>query len=156
MDKHEVFAALKRMGAVRAEVEFSGGNDEGGVDMINFYGPNNATLDINLPDNVYEERDYSRSGPENGWRGASTGVWIFSTWDYDAKPRPAQYKRAATPEEIAGAKLRDALGGPVESEYGSFAGEFSVSGTVTWDVAEGTCIMSKSEQVWSDGETIEF
>jgi hypothetical protein len=37
LDRPGVFAALKRLGANRAVVEFSGGNDEGGPDSITLY-----------------------------------------------------------------------------------------------------------------------
>lgn len=46
-------------------------------------------------------------------------------------------------------ELAAALAAPVNERYGSFAGEFYVSGTVDYDVVAGTVKMNKSERVES-------
>jgi hypothetical protein len=47
-----------------------------------------------------------------------------------------------------------ALVDPMENEYGSFAGDFHVQGTIAWDVAKETCIMSGevSHEEWDSFE----
>jgi hypothetical protein len=147
MTKHEVFAELKRLGAAKAVVEFSGGNDEGGVDDIALLDADGKQIDVELSDHVHEERDYTKSGPANGYRGHPTGRWIkgYGTDVIEA-----------TPEEKRLAQLSSALVAPVDEEYGSFAGDFSVQGTVTWDAVAQTAKMGKSEQVWQDYEENEF
>ena len=42
--------------------------------------------------------------------------------------------------------LAELLEGPVDSKYGSWAGEFSAYGTLTWDVLAGTVVMDDYEQ----------
>lgn len=46
-------------------------------------------------------------------------------------------------------KLAGALAAPVNERYGSFAGDFYVSGTVDYDVVAGTVKINKSERVES-------
>jgi hypothetical protein len=48
--------------------------------------------------------------------------------------------------------LAEALGKPVYDKYYSFAGDFQVDGTVTWNVSEGTVRMTGTESVSHDEE----
>jgi hypothetical protein len=50
-----------------------------------------------------------------------------------------------TEEEI---RLAVSLAAPVYKEYGSFAGEFSVSGDIEWNVPDRKAYMSGEEQDW--------
>lgn len=103
--------ALAELGAVKAEVEFSGGHDEGGVDGIRVTLGDGSTMNM---------EDWPRTDTNPHWRVA------------------------------------ELLALPVYSKYHTFAGEFSVHGEVTWDVAEKTVKMNGSETVeeWHsiDGE----
>ena len=45
-----------------------------------------------------------------------------------------------------GEELAKLLEGPVDSKYGSWAGEFSAYGTLTWDAEAGTVVMDDYEQ----------
>lgn len=45
-----------------------------------------------------------------------------------------------------GEELAELLEGPVDSKYGSWAGDFSAYGTLTWDVEAGTVVMDDYEQ----------
>ncbi|RDJ34924.1 MAG: hypothetical protein DWQ19_08805 [Crenarchaeota archaeon] len=46
----------------------------------------------------------------------------------------------------------EALSEPIDNEYGSFAGEFQVSGCVIWNVADKKVRMQKAETEWVDSE----
>lgn len=52
-------------------------------------------------------------------------------------------------------QLAGALSAPVNERYGTFAGEFYVSGTVDYDVVAGTVKMNKSERVESYEDSAE-
>jgi hypothetical protein len=46
MNKNEVFTELKNRGIIKVEVEFSGGNDEGGCDGIHLFDANGNTTEM--------------------------------------------------------------------------------------------------------------
>lgn len=100
MTREELFAELRRQGVAKVQVEFSGGGDEGGVDVI-------LLLD-------------------------SEGKIIRKLEEYYDKPHPDS-------------DLSQSLAAPVYSRYGGFAGDFSVRGTVEWDVADGMVTMNDQE-----------
>jgi hypothetical protein len=107
MSRDLVFVALAKKGIARVEVEYNGGNDEGGVDQITFF-----------------DKDDKKIGEMQEYYGGH----MF--WDEATK----SYKPAAPPNEEQ--RLSQALCAPVYDKYGSFAGEFYVNGTLTWDVAK--------------------
>jgi hypothetical protein len=118
MDNAEVFRKIRERGAVRAFVEFSGGNDEGGAESIA------------LHDGEGREVGKVEGGNPGGY------------WD----PEKRRFVEVAlTPEQRAEAEFAQALEGPVYEEYGTFSGDFSVSGRVTWDAEKGTVKMSGEE-----------
>ena len=51
-----------------------------------------------------------------------------------------------TATEKADAELADALSDPVFEQYGTFAGDFDVTGEVIWDVQERTVQMIRDER----------
>jgi hypothetical protein len=118
MDNAEVFKKIRERGAIRAVVEFSGGNDEGGADNIVLYDREGEMV------------------------GGVDGHYAGCYWDHE-KGRFAE--SSLTPEQRIETELAEALEGPVYEEYGSFAGDFSVSGRVTWDAEKGTVTMSGEE-----------
>jgi hypothetical protein len=103
LDRPGVFAALKRLGADRAVVQFSGGNDEGGPDSITLLTGENVLR--TLP---------------TWWQGGEEDAQLIA--------------------------LSDALSAPVFEAYGTFAGDFEVSGEVIWDVAGRTVQMIRDER----------
>lgn len=107
MSRDLVFATLAKKGVNRVEVEYNGGNDEGGVDQI-----------------ILFDKDDKKIGEMQEYYGG------HSVWDEESK----SYKPAAPPNEEQ--RLSQALCAPVYDKYGSFAGEFYVNGTLTWDVAK--------------------
>lgn len=121
MSRDLVFAALAKKGVNRVEVEYNGGNDEGGVDQIVFF-----------------DKDDKKIGEMQEYYGG------HSVWDEATK----SYKPAAPPDEEQ--RLSQALCAPVYDKYGSFAGEFYVNGTLTWDVAKRKVNMRGTEEVSHD------
>lgn len=137
LPKDKVFALLAEHGVARVAVEFYGGNDSGSVENITFFDSAGGQVPgPEMPDSRYGddfEKDYELVKTPGGW---------------------SEYRlRADAP---VGIHLRESLEQPVYDEYGSFAGDFSVSGTVTWDVAARTTTMSRSEQVWTELEDLSF
>ena len=118
MDNGEVFERLRERGAARAVVEFSGGNDAGGADSVVLYDSAGETIgEVN-------------DGPPG------------SRWD----PELGRFVEVPiTPDQRLAVGLAEALEGPVYEEYGSFAGDFSVGGRVTWDAEKGTVTVSGEE-----------
>jgi hypothetical protein len=102
LDRAGVFAALARLDADRAVVEFSGGNDEGGPDTITLF------------------------------KGEET-VRTLPTW-----------WQAGDAEELIA--LADAVSDPVFEAYGTFAGDFDVTGEVIWDAQTRTVQMIRDER----------
>ena len=122
-------------------IEFSGGNDEGGPDAITYL---DAEGDIvtGLSANAYNESG-SRFDPETKRFVENPQRWVV----YENNS-----KRDATPEEIKRGQAARVLEHPIYDLWGSFAGEFYVHGTLTWDVAAGTYTLSgqESHEVWED------
>jgi len=113
MTRDQIFDKLEEMGAVKADVRFSGGHDEGGADYI----------EIQLGD------------------GEVKTLYEYNWGD-----------NKQTDEELA---LAEALVAPIYSEFGSFAGEFSVCGNVNWIVITRKVVMDGEEQDWHPFESRE-
>lgn len=136
---------LRDAGVTIAKIGFSGGNDEGGADGIDYFDAE-GTLVTMPSSNAYNESG-SRYDPATGKfvqvdpRWVVHGPWVAG--------QPAD-KRDATPDEIAVAKVVAVLEAPIYDRWGSFAGEFYVQGTLTWDVTTGkhTLEGQESHEVW--------
>ncbi len=140
-DKNQAFDNLRQLGIVTVTIEFSGGNDEGGPDSV---------VALNA---AGDEVDLSRSDAyEHGEWNPTTKSWKKVGWVM----REGAGQRPATAAEIASAQLADCLEQPIYDEYGGFDGDFSVSGTLTWDVGAEKVTMTRSEQQWSDAEDVNF
>jgi hypothetical protein len=79
-------------------------------------------------------------------KGKSLGNLEESYDGYTYNPTTKQYEQKALTEDQQIAKI---LGKPVYDKYHTFAGEFYVNGTVTWDVFKGTSKMNGNESVES-------
>ena len=112
--RDQIFDKLEEMGAVKADVRFSGGHDEGGADYI----------EIQLGDGE-----------------------VKTLYEYNWG------EKKQTDEET---ELAVALAAPIYSEYGSFAGEFSVCGNVNWIVITRKVVMDGEEQDWHPFESREI
>jgi hypothetical protein len=121
-----------QLGIMRIEIEFSGGNDEGGADDVTAYDPEGKVA--HLPrGNAFHS---TQKNPE-------TGQWEPGPWQVWEQGKP----RDATPEEIAATELMALLETPIYDEYHGFAGDFYVNGKVIWDVGTGSVIMERNEEV---------
>lgn len=127
---------LRSAGVATVTVEFSGGNDEGGADGIDYFDAEGNAL-IVAGSHAYNESG-SRYDPDTGKFVQSPARWVV----YETGT-----KRDATPAEIELAQVATVLEHPIYDRWGSFAGEFYVHGTLTWDVAAGTYKLSGQETV---------
>jgi hypothetical protein len=116
LTREECFASLKSRGIAKAEVHFSGGGDEGGVDDIILLNDKN--------EQIGEMEEYY----------ANTFVMNPITGRSEAVGPPS-----------ADEALSEGLSAPVYDRYHSFAGEFHVDGKVIWDVTAQKVTMSGDE-----------
>jgi len=115
--KAKALRELEAIGILRLKIAFSGGNDEGGVD--------DYTIDATVPNTTVP---------------ALERVWPDQ---YDAALK-RYVQRELTPAERATNELLDLLEGPIDERYGSFAGDFHVSGVLHYDVP--------GKKVWIGGD----
>lgn len=120
---------LRRHGAEKAMASFSGGNDEGAVNHIELVMRDGSELELN----------YVRPG----WDEVGYKCYFWSTEQEQEWYDKQDAKRDTANGGLdVGAKesnfIFDVLASPVYEQWGGFAGEFYVSGTLTWDVARGT------------------
>lgn len=116
LGKDRAFELLRKKGAIRAVCSYNGGNDEGGVDQITLFFPPTAEDEEPIQD---------------------LEVWYCGGYTYtaDGTYQPASTARTEDQE------LSEILQGPVDEKYGTWAGDFSAYGTLTWDVATGEVVM---------------
>lgn len=119
-DKTKVWAAMRAKGVSKIVAYFSGGNDEGGVNSYEMYDMHGKQFET--PEEARKSPDYARD------IYPFTRAEFFGHEDY-------------WPKE---GSLAHMIERPVDMEYGSFAGDFSVSGEVVWDL--------KTQKVTMDGE----
>lgn len=112
------YAAMKALGVTRVVASFAGGNDEGGYDSFSFY---NGETELDR----FEDFDSS-----------DQLAWDEATRSYVPNPGSDPHRTAI------GGWLEDVLNG----SYGSFAGDFYVSGTVTLNAVERTTVMEGTEE----------
>lgn len=115
LTKQEMWAELKNRNVAKVIVEFSGGNDEGGIDGVILYDNDNKRIAV----------------LQEG----------HSPQTYDSEKQCWVKTRELTLEE----KLVNTLSAPVYDKYYSFAGEYYVTGEVEYDVANQTSKMNGSE-----------
>ena len=125
LSRDEMFTRLRQMNATKAIVEFSAEGRHG----------IGAVDSITLYDGEGNELPTKVEENYSGWR------WDGANY-YPVEPD--------TPNN----ELARALAAPVYERYGSFAGDFYVTGTVVYDVVAGTVKMNKSERVesWNSSE----
>lgn len=111
LNKPRTFELLRKKGVVRAELEFSGGHDEGDVNSIMLF-------------------------KEEGWEIENLVVWYCGGYGYEGGQWVPMSKPANEDEELS-----DLLQGPINERFGSWGGVDSTHGTLTWDVKAGTAKM---------------
>jgi hypothetical protein len=139
-DIRQAMQALKDLGVTKVSIPFSGGNDEGGADDIDYFDADGNTVE-GIPTN---QAHLSQKWDADHQTFVDEG-WMVTNWNV----RPS-VSRPATDEEVTVAKLTQVLEYPIYDRWGSFAGEFYVQGTLTWDVSTGkhTLEGQESHEVW--------
>lgn len=99
---------LTKLGAVRMEARYSGGNDEGGVDDIHLFGPEDQTVET--------PSSWSLRKPEPG----EDVPWYRNKDGMVSEPHP----------------LWVAADDLLSTEFGTWAGDFSAYGTLHANVQE--------------------
>jgi hypothetical protein len=116
--KEEVLVELKNRGIKEARVRFSGGNDSGSVEYIDFLMHDDTCKEVAEMPMYYES-----------W---CNGVTTYYRYGKGKGYEPIEEREVYVP--TAEEKLLDTLTRPVYDRYGSFAGEYDVSGMVVWTV----------------------
>lgn len=116
----DALETLARKGIKYVVLEFSGGHDEGSIQHAEMYGP----LKADAPEAPSDPNDALRTV---GQRHHSVDVGNHELW---ALVGPLEY--------------------PVYHVYGSFAGECSIYGHVTWDVAARRAVLTSEETIWEE------
>ena len=117
-DKRKALSELSKLGILKIRISFSGGNDEGGVDAIEV---------LKWADGADQSLSLDRIYPDQ----------------YDTDLKRYVYRDMTLAEQTTN-NLLDLIEQPIDDRYGSFAGDFHVSGYLHYDVAEG--------RVWIGGE----
>lgn len=127
-DKHKALQVLRDHNVITCVLDYSGGNDEGGVDAVKV--------------------TYADGREENN------PLWCTRTYSpMQHNPETNKWERAPLPEDKERAnECADLIEQPVYDRYYSFAGDFYVSGTVTYDVPAGTVNINGDEQVYEPFE----
>lgn len=124
--KTKLFAALREAGASRLEADYSGGNDEGGVNGIKLFDAEG--VELTAPDS-WVERDPKPGDQE----------WAIR----DGKV--SEYH-----------PLWEAADGMLSTEYGSWAGEFRAYGTLFADLKENRVWREGDVQSGFDSSSTEY
>lgn len=138
-DVRHAMLALREAGVVKVSIHFSGGNDEGGADDFEFLDAEGNK--VTMPS--------SHAYSTQKWN-SETKTYGPTEWRVHERTETGYADRAATDEEVKVAKIAATLEHPIYDRWGSFAGEFYVDGTLTWDVATGkhTLEGQESHEVW--------
>ena len=127
LDKPRTFELLRKKGAVKAVLAFAGGHDEGDVQGITLTLKSGEEVDLPT------------------WYCGGYGMEKNASGGYDYVPLS---KPENEDEELA-----DLLEGPINERYGSWGGEPSTEGVLTWDVETGEVTLKASQEVWEEIET---
>jgi len=122
-DKDKALRFLRDHNVVKCVIDYSGGNDEGGVDNTRVtYADGREELNPS-----WCQRTYAPMVPN-----PDTGKWE---------------RKTLTTEQERANECADAIEQPVYDRYSTFAGEFYVDGTVEYNVPEGKVRIDGNEQV---------
>ena len=137
MSRDEMLAALRETGADEVVVYFEGGYDEGHIGPIHLHkkGEKFDELEV-LPYHILVLDDDGKPVREEVEYKGSDGKPVVT--------KRNKY-RDHTDEEKKQRALVDALSEPIYGEYGSFAGDFSVSGRLVWDVNDESALIKGEE-----------
>lgn len=142
----ETMRWLRDRGVAKVEIPFSGGNDEGGTDGFTALDQNGNEVRLPVSSAVLDTV-WDRAA--RTWKPTE---WVVRSWEGDFGKDRTLVTRPATPEEIEVTRVQACLEQPIFDRYHSFAGEFQVYGTLTWDVGTGQHELhgQESHEVWED------
>jgi hypothetical protein len=140
-DASEAMRALRSLGVTEVNVHFSGGNDSGGADSLVARDANGNEVPI----------PQSGAHTSSQW-DPNTRTWIDTGWVVNESTPTGWNERPATQEEIRWARIGEVLEQPIYDRWGTFAGDFEVDGTLTWNVLTGTHELHGQESMtsWQD------
>lgn len=123
LDKPRTFELLKKKDAIKAELRFSGGHDEGNVEEI--------VLTLSTGEKV-ELPTWYCGGYGLGEKDPVTGYYAYVPLSTPANED----------EELA-----DLLEGPINEEFGAWGSVPYTSGVLEWDVFTGKVTMNYNQDV---------
>lgn len=129
LDKERTFELLRKKGALKAILTFEGGHDEGSVQSIRL---------------ITGENDEGEDFPT--WYCNGYGMEDDGKGGYRYVPMS---EPANEDEELA-----DLLEGPINETFGSWGGQESTVGTLTWDVEAETCHMHYEQAEYKSHEAV--
>lgn len=137
MNRTEVFQKLRELGATSAILRYEGGNDEGHIEDVELYDGKRYVRSIEDPQSYGGGMMVVRD---------EAGHTIYEEVELHSGGTRREAKlREMTPSEKETRDLVEALGDPVWEAYGSFAGDFFVSGKVEWDADTKSVYMDGGE-----------
>lgn len=128
LDTPRTLELLRKKGAVKAVLEFSGGHDEGSVSSITLYD------------------EYGN--------GKDLPTWYCGGYRIEPAPGGGYTETPLSTPANEDEELADLLEGPINERFGSWGGSPSTEGTLTWDVATGEAKMAYSQEEWEDYEEV--
>ena len=145
-DKQVAFDGMTKRGINRIEMNFSGGNDEGGIDHM--LATDLEGNEIDIPDTPWVSSCY-----EN--QTVTEGVWIpHHAHGGDFQNQKFVPLSDLDAEVLDNINFRRSVENIVYGKYFTFAGDYYVEGTAILDVSENVAKITGQEsgQEWSDIE----
>lgn len=121
LDKERTLELLRKKGAVRVVLEFSGGHDEGAVESITLY-------------DAYDN-------------GQDLPTWYCGGYGMEKVNGEYQYVPLSEPAN-EDEELADLLEGPINEAFGAWDGVSSTQGTLTWDVESQTAKLEYDQETY--------
>lgn len=130
LHKKQIIAAFKERGIDGAEIEFSGGNDDGGPDLRYFY-----RLNAEGERECVEVNDYHH-----------ISVFVDDEWQ----------RRTLTSEQIADNDFLDLVDAPIDWRWEGFGGAFEVHGVLHYNIndLDKWCVLSFDESSYTHYEVV--
>lgn len=145
-DKQVAFDGMTKRGINRIEMNFSGGNDEGGIDQI-------QATDLEGNEIVIEDTPWVASSYEN--QTVTKGVWLpHHAHGGDFQNQKFVPLSDLDAEVLDNINFRSSVESIIYGKYYTFAGDYYVEGTAILDISENLAKVTAHESVreWFDIE----